>query len=150
MTNMISMAALLAALASAGCHGKEYYREGKNAEALFRLQYLSQLARDYFVAHGTYPVGSTPLTPSTSCCTKPNHLCGVTPESDDWSDKTWQALEFSIPDYYSFQYSYESDGKTFTAKAINDTLCDGHISEFVVRGNGGTALPTQDDVKQLR
>jgi hypothetical protein len=46
----------------------------------------------------------------------------------------WQSLEFVVDGPFNFQYSYESDGKTFTATATGDVGCQGKPSTTTITG----------------
>jgi hypothetical protein len=54
---------------------------------------------------------------------------------DDWvQNPVWHALDFEIDEPSLFRYSYESDGKTFTAKAVGDLDCDGIEITYELNG----------------
>jgi hypothetical protein len=46
----------------------------------------------------------------------------------------WQALDFALDEPHLYRYSYESDGKAFTAKAVADLDCDGVEVAYVLTG----------------
>src|SRR6185436_11118740 len=88
--------------------------------------------RAYF-ENGAFPNGRAALTPPTTCCGQPNNHCVTS--LDDWrKNPVWAALDFEIDEPSLFRYSYESDGKTFTAKAVGDLDCDGTEVEYVLTG----------------
>ena len=59
-----------------------------------------------------------------------------------WKDPVWTALEFSIDEPSAYHFSYESDGKTFTALAVGDRDCDQQNATFTLKGtpDGNTEL----------
>ncbi|HEY0481586.1 MAG TPA: hypothetical protein VGD37_28915 [Kofleriaceae bacterium] len=54
--------------------------------------------------------------------------------ADAWDDPIWKSLDYASYDPSLFQYSYQSDGKTFTAKAVGDAGCRGEIVTYVMTG----------------
>ena len=59
---------------------------------------------------------------------------GTCNDAAAWQNPTWQALDFSIDEPHMFRYAYESDGKTFTAKAVGDLDCDGTEVTYTLTG----------------
>ena len=64
------------------------------------------------------------------------------PDAAAWSNPVWQAIEFSVDEPHLYRYSYESDGKTFTAKAMGDLDCDGTEAVWVMKGTADNGNPT--------
>jgi hypothetical protein len=62
---------------------------------------------------------------------------------DDWRrSPVWHALDFEIDQPSLFRYSYESNGKTFTAKAVGDLDCDGIEITYELNGEVSGGHPT--------
>jgi type IV pilus assembly protein PilA len=114
----------------------DYMKRSKKTEASLQLNKIGKNAKHAYVESGAFPRGRTGLTPPATCCGQgppPNHC--VT-SLDDWvKNPVWHALDFEIDEPSLFRYSYESDGKTFTAQAVGDLDCDG--IEITYRLNGG-------------
>jgi hypothetical protein len=53
----------------------------------------------------------------------------------------WAALELQIDPPFQFQYSYQSDGATFTAQAVGDVRCDGHPVTYTIEGSAPDGNP---------
>jgi hypothetical protein len=82
---------------------------------------------------GGFPTGHVPLTPAAPCCDS-RGTCN-TPAA--WQHPIWKALAFAIEDEHRFRYAYESDGKTFTVKAVGDLDCDATEITYVMIGDVG-------------
>ena len=111
-------------------------------EAELRLNELGTKAKKAFYrADNAFPTGTVGPTPATPCCQNADHWCQPNPA--DWGDPVWQQLDFRLDDRYLGQYSYQSDGKTFTATAVVDPGCAGEPKTWQLRGeikNGEPAL----------
>jgi hypothetical protein len=117
---------------------KKYQLGGEAGVALTRL---GDQAKAAFVKTGAYPKGTVGPTPQQECCAA-GGKCPADPAA--WRDPVWQALEFSIPEAGLYRYSYESDGTTFTARAVGDTDCDTTMATFTLTGSSdGTIELTQ-------
>jgi hypothetical protein len=135
------MACVLAAKDDAGvrdCYMKgfeQYLQRSKEVEAKLHLGMIEKRAKLYFVTNNEFPRGKSGPTPVTPCCSEQIKKC----ISDDkmWADPVWQALEFSVEGTFGFQYSYESDGKTFTASAVGDVGCTGTPVTHKIEGKVG-------------
>jgi hypothetical protein len=101
-------------------------------EATLQLQKLGKNLRRSFAENAHYPVGEVGLTPATPCCQGPNHRCPVSSEA--WENPVWKSLDYANYDPSLFQYSYQSDGQTFTAKAVGDAGCRGEIVTYTMTG----------------
>ncbi len=97
------------------------------SEAELQLNKIGKHAKVSVIEQSQFPVGKVGPTPATDCCA----AGGCKPDAAVWGDATWKALEFSIEETHQFQYSYESDGKTFTAKAIG---CGDHAGTYTATG----------------
>jgi hypothetical protein len=136
------MRTLLLALVLVGCGTSsqvdEYKKKSMETEARLQLNKLSKIARMLHAEKNAYPIGSTGLTPSKSCCEQPDKRCP--PVWEIWNTELWHALDFVVDEPHRFQYSYESaDGQTFVAKAIGDVDCDGTSTTFTITGKTGPA-----------
>ncbi|HEX7836358.1 MAG TPA: DUF4190 domain-containing protein [Kofleriaceae bacterium] len=109
----------------------DYTKRAKSVEADLYLMRLQRSAKRYAVEHNAFPRGSAPLTPATPCCAGPGGRCS---DPQSWATPEWRELDFQIDEPHRFQYSYESDGKTFTAHAVGDVKCDGHAVRYELRG----------------
>lgn len=97
-------------------------------EAQLQLNKIGKNAKTAAVEQAQFPVGKVGPTPAKDCC-ESGGKCAPDPAA--WSDATWKALDFSMDEAHGYQYSYESDGKTFTAKAIG---CGDHAGTYTASG----------------
>jgi hypothetical protein len=109
----------------------DYAVKHKRTESDLMLMKIERGVREYAIEHNELPRGSAPLTPAASCCTDSTRKCF---DGSSWQIPAWQAIDFSIDEPHYFQYSYESDGKTFTARAVGDLDCDGSTVTYELRG----------------
>jgi hypothetical protein len=109
------------------------------ADARLQLSKLSKTARIYFAMNADFPVGHVGSTPVTPCCRGANGECP--PQREDWTNPVWQTLDFQIDEPHRFQYTWDSDGKTFTAKAVGDPECTGNTVTLVLRGTSENGVP---------
>jgi Tfp pilus assembly protein PilE len=114
----------------------DYVARTKNTESTLMLRKLERAAKRYAMENNALPTASAPLTPATPCCDGPGHRCN---EPQSWQTPAWQALAFQIDEPHQFQYAYESDGKTFTARAVGDPSCRGRSVSYELRGVLGDA-----------
>jgi len=105
-------------------------RRRSSLEAEHKLLGLYNNAKRIYSESGVFPVGIVPLTPETPCCKGPQQRCVSSREV--WQHPVWKALGFHVDEPGRFQYSYESDGKTITAKAVGDLDCNGITSLTVL------------------
>jgi len=120
---------------------EEYVKRSKQSEAALQLNKLGKSAKRVYAETSALPIGDVPLTPAAPCCGGPNHHCVTTPET--WQQPVWKALDFEIDEPTLFQYSYQSDGKTFTAKAVGDLNCNGTTITYELHGtsaNGNLSI----------
>lgn len=119
---------------------EDYLARSKEVEAKLQLNKLGKNARMAFVATAQFPVGKVGPTPPAPCCTQQIKQC--VPDEKMWADPVWQALEFNVEGAFNFQYSYESDGKTFTATAVGDIGCTGKpVTHTITGAIGGDGSP---------
>ena len=109
-----------------------YQKYVKTTEAKLMLKRIEIRAKTAFNENAEFPKGSAPLTPAKPCCGNKNNKCNST--AQDWSQPAWQALEFQIDEPNLFQYSYDSDGKTVTARAVGDLDCDTVMITYELKG----------------
>lgn len=110
----------------------DYVKKGKMSEAKLMLNKLSKAAKAQAIERGMFPVGKVGPTPSEDCCKHPGGKCPVDPKQ--WQTPPWTDLDFQIDDPHLFRYSYESDGKTFTATAVGDLDCDTSMVTYTATG----------------
>jgi hypothetical protein len=111
---------------------KGYGDNAKLSEARIMLKKVGMNAKMAYVEKDQFPIGKAALTPVVACCKQPGARCA--PTAADWALPAWQALNMSVDEPFRFQYSYESDGKTFTASATGDADCDGHAKTMSIHG----------------
>ncbi len=114
---------------------EDYLARSKEIEAKLQLTTIGKLARGVFDEKQAFPQGKVGPTPATPCCNEPTKQC--TPTDAMWSDPVWQALGFRVQGTFLFQYTYESDGKTFTAIATGDVGCTGKPTTTTLTGKVG-------------
>ncbi len=117
----------------------DYMKRSKNTEASLQLNKLGKNAKRVYAETAAFPIGEVPLTPEAPCCGGPNNHCVTT--SETWQHPVWKALDFEIDEPTLFQYSYQSDGKTFTAKAVGDLDCDGTTITYELHGTSEGGNP---------
>jgi hypothetical protein len=111
----------------------DYMKRAKKSEAELQLNRLGKLATRHFAQAQAFPIGKTWLTPAAPCCEALDHHCPVDPKAWD-AQPVWRALDFDVSSPSLYQYSYESDGKTFTARAVGDLDCDGVPATWELKG----------------
>jgi hypothetical protein len=132
----------MATLALAAC-GKGDGKGGKGGadqEAQVQLKILGDRAKKEFMRDNAFPAITVGPTPSKACCDQPDKVCA--PAEADWNGTDWEQLHFKVTDPSHFQYSYTSDGKTFTATAVGDPACDGHKVTWSAIGSVTGGEPT--------
>ncbi|HEY4183169.1 MAG TPA: hypothetical protein VGM90_40375 [Kofleriaceae bacterium] len=102
------------------------------------LDRLASLAKARYVATGSFPKGKTARIPAASCCTFPSKSCET--KLEDWTGP-FKELGFDVDKPTHYQLSYESDGQTFTARAIMDLDCDGIEVGYTVTGSAANGTP---------
>jgi hypothetical protein len=114
----------------------DYAKKSKSSEGKLQLNKLGKNLKTFHVVEGKFPEGKAALTPAEPCCKGEGGKCAV--NDAQWtSNPTWEALEFMVAEPHSFQYSYESDGKTATATAVGDADCDGTTVTFKLEASAG-------------
>jgi hypothetical protein len=114
---------------------EQYLARSKEIEAKLQLGKLGKLATTAFVENAEFPKGKVGPTPATPCCGEGTKQC--TPTETTWADPVWKALDFAVEGAFHFQYTYESDGKTFTATATGDVECTGKPTTTSIVGKIG-------------
>ena len=114
---------------------ENYLERSKEIEAKLQLITMGKRATAFFTEKKEFPKGKVGPTPATPCCAEPTKQC--TPTEATWSDPVWQALDFRVEGKFLFQYTYESDGKTFTATATGDVGCTGKPTTTTFTGTIG-------------
>ncbi len=122
---------------------------GRRSEAEINLNAINKAADAEYAETAQYPVGTVGLTPSTSCCEQAGKKCQVV--ASDWNGvPVWDALGFEMTQPSFFQYSYTSDGKTFSAAAVGDLDCDGQTVTYSLEGAAPNGSPTSTLTKPRR
>jgi type II secretory pathway pseudopilin PulG len=118
----------------------DYTARARHTESDLTLMLLEKAVQHYAIENNELPRASAPLTPDASCCAGPDHRCF---DVQSWQTPAWQQLDFSIDQPHQFRYSYQSDGQTFTARAVGDLDCDGSAVTYEIRGViSGSGIPT--------
>ena len=115
------------------------YSPSRVIEAPLQLNKLGKNAKRAFSEMSRYPKGKVSLTPAKPCCKHPDRHCQWT--SSTWQDRVWKSLDFEVHESFMFQYSYESDGNSFTAKAVGDPDCRGKTVTFTMTGTNENMYP---------
>ena len=137
------MVAILAAVAVP--KAAEYVQKSKRIEAEINLRAIGKAAKFAYIENAMFPVGHADATPAASCCETPSKKCL---ESSAWDREPWQSLDFGLYDPHYFRYTYDSDGKTFTATAIGDLDCDGAEVVFTLRGSIQDGNPILSEIER--
>ena len=126
---------LLALVAACGSKdaADDYVKKSKETEARLHLSRIARDVKDYAAERGALPAGTAGPTPATPCCSTPSKKCALVPA--EWETPVWQLLKFQPLEEPRFQYSYTSDGKTFTATATGDVQCSGTPTTFTITGS---------------
>jgi hypothetical protein len=95
----------------------------RHSEAEYNLKRLERAVKTHHIINAELPIGRAPLTPAKSCCEDPSGCYSADAEFSE--SAAWRQLDFEVYGSQDFQYSYESDGRTFRAKAVGDSDCDG-------------------------
>lgn len=107
--------------------------KAKATEAALQLNKLGKNAKVYFITNTEFPKGKAATLPEKPCCPQADHKCAVT---NAWEkDKVWSALDFQIDEPNLYQYTYQSDGKTFHATATGDIGCTGKPKTVTLDGH---------------
>ncbi len=106
----------------------KYIRRSKTTEASMNLRKLYDSSVTYYEAEHADATGNilTKQFPNTKawtppqgqCCAETGQKCAPPAHITDWTDPTWQALNFSIDD--PFYYSYSANQAVGTGVAISD------------------------------
>jgi len=113
---------VITALGLGGC-GKAFDDARKAAlksEGDILLEDLRRHAKAYVAERGELPKGTVGPSPAKACCP-----ARCEPSPAPWNEPLWKAFDFQVTGPSTFQYSYTSDGKTFTATAVGDPDCAG-------------------------
>jgi hypothetical protein len=143
----LALALVLLAACGAKKESEDYIRKSKSAEAHIKLKSLALMAKNRVLDTGALPAGSAGPTPSQPCCSSADKKCAA--DAADWKQPVWEQLDFysDAPGY--FQYSYQSDGTSFTASATGDPLCDGRPLTLTITGKIDASKELVVDESQL-
>jgi hypothetical protein len=114
---------------------EQYLARSKEIEAKLQLSKIGKLAAAAFAQNAEFPKGKVGPTPTTACCGEQIKQC--VPTDTTWADPVWKALDFAVEGAFHYQYTYESDGKTFTATATGDVACTGKPTTTTITGKLG-------------
>jgi hypothetical protein len=89
-------------------------------------------ARIYYLRHGNYPTGRTPLTPSTPCCRQPSTWCE--PADLAWTGPLRELAPGAVATRYQYRYRGTPSGNHFTVTAIGDPGCNGGRVTVTITG----------------
>lgn len=140
----------LLAVALAGCGAKEaddYIRRSKLSEGRATLKVMSRNAKVIVDEKGALPVGTVGPTPAQPCCSFADQMCPAS--STDWQHPIWEQLYAAIDMPGRFQYTYRSDGTSFTATASADVQCDGKPVTYTITGTVGADRTLVLDTSQI-
>ena len=121
-----------------------YIKRSKTTEATMNVRRLYDSSVSYFDSDHTLPNGDIlPAQFPTNQDVTPTRASVNTikrdPSQDDWTNDTWEALNFSVsvPHFYAYQYNTEGTrvGASFTATAWGDLDGDSQYSTFVRVGS---------------
>jgi hypothetical protein len=131
----VSMDKLMACSSAKGKDGKDDTGgpRVRKTEAALMLNKIGKNAKRVFGETGAFPKGQVGLSPAAVCCSGKDAKCPV--DAKAWADPVWQALEFTIDEPHMFQYTYQGDGKTFTATAVGDLDCDTNMITYKLEGS---------------
>lgn len=139
---VIELIITVAIIAAGGIIAIKVFTEKKEAanknEAVIQLGKIGVAATAAFHRDGTFPRGTTALTPATSCCTQNvnnDRTCAVV--ATDWNAPAWRALKFAPHKAFLYQYSYRGspNGTEFTAEAIGNLDCDAQTVTYKLVGD---------------
>lgn len=113
----------------------KYQRRAKTTEVKLNLRQMHDAAVAYYsTEHATRMGEILPRAfPASAGPTPAKMPCGDNPvwaSPELWRAPAWRALNFGPSGKVRYQYSFISDGKSFTARANGDLNCDGVLSTF--------------------
>jgi hypothetical protein len=89
-------------------------------------------ARAYYLRHGSYPTGRTPLTPPTACCRQPSTWCE--PADFAWTGPLRELAPGAVASRYRYRYRGSKSGNHFVVTAVGDPACDGVEATVTITG----------------
>ena len=141
-----------------------YIKRSKTTEATMNVRKLFDSSVSYYDSEHATNTGQivAPQFPDSQAVTPT--LTTISNEKRDtsqaeWTDDTWEGLNFSVsdPHYYAYQYNSEGTriGATFTATSFGDLDFDSTYSTFVRVGSvkagneirGGAGLYQQNELE---
>ena len=119
----------------------KYIKRSKTTEASMNIRRLYDSSVSYYDTDHATPTGAIVAAqfPSNGATTGPNpalaNIGATKVVTTDWTNATWQALNFAVsdPHYYAYQYNSagSSIGATFSASAFGNLDDDDTYSTFV-------------------
>jgi type IV pilus assembly protein PilA len=141
-----------------------YTYRAKTTEADITIKDIWTRARTYYTTTHTpigamvpvpaqFPDSSAGPAPATTCCSASGRKCA--PDAANWTDPTWEAMDFRIEKAHYYRYQFDSDNsgtpKTFTVTAYGDLDCNGTESTFMtVTESDGLSVKASGTVTKIR
>ncbi len=127
-----------------------YMQKAKQGEAQLSLAAIEMSNTREFHETGGFVVGVVGNTPATPCCDQNvggARRCAVI--EAEWTNPTWNALDFEMTRSFFYQYRYTGTATpdTYTATAIGNLDCDGTSIEWNLNGFMDGGLPKSTLIK---
>jgi type IV pilus assembly protein PilA len=142
----------------------QYTYRSKTTEADITIKDIWTRARTYYGKEITpagamsplphqFPDSTAGISPATTCCSATGRKCA--PDVTNWTDPTWEAIDFRMEKAHYYRYQLESDNgaspKTFTVSAYGDLDCDGTESTFFTASEAdGLEVKSSGTVTKIR
>ncbi len=136
-SGMMLPAAIIGVFAAVGVPAfMDYMKKSKKSEATLELNKIAKSAKRYYAENSKFPIGDIAAPPT--CCGQASNpqtkvidnKCPV--DAAQWQQGPWAELGFAVDEPSMYRFSYHSDGKSVTAKAIGDADCDGQDAVFTL------------------
>ena len=121
-----------------------YMTKAKAGEAQLSLAAIETSNVREFHETGGFVVGVVANTPAVDCCTQNvdgQRRCAVV--AADWTNATWNSLDFEMsqPFFYQYGYTGSTGPDTYTATATGNLDCDGSSLVWNLTGFMDGGLP---------
>jgi hypothetical protein len=137
---MISFA--LAGMLEAGCSSRGYMERPPSSDGKVALKRIAVGVKTFYNSNLAYPVANVGPVPATPCCAQPGKICA--PDPSLWTTKLWNDLDFAVNVPSHFQFTYAGTATEFTATAVGDQKCDGHVETITAHGTSLNGMPTSE------
>lgn len=122
----------------------KYMKRAKQGEAQLSLAAIETANTREFHETGGFVVGVVGATPAVDCCTqnvRGQRRCAAL--NSDWTNATWNALDFEMNQAFLYQYSYTGTAApdAYTAVATGNLDCDGTSMSWNLVGFMDGGLP---------